>query len=96
MVCEHLRQLEAELIASGIQETYRGQVWSDNCREFVYFDCILDRQSIRKRIAFADSVKDSEYLGTHMGSESGFYCEKCKDGIMGHHPKTRKIRKVFR
>lgn len=96
MVCEHLRQLEMELTGAGIRETFRGQAWSDNCREFVYFDCILDRQSIRNRLSFPDCVKDDEHLGTHSGSESGFYCEQCKDGIMGCHPKTEHSRRVFK
>ena len=46
MVCEHLAALEKELIAAGVPITYRGQAWSDNCREWVYFDCCLDRAAI--------------------------------------------------
>ena len=49
MVCEHLRQLEDELIAAGVREKFRGRAWSRNCREWVYFDCYLDRDSIRQR-----------------------------------------------
>ncbi|MBM4037140.1 MAG: hypothetical protein FJ290_01385 [Planctomycetes bacterium] len=96
MVCEHLRQLESELAAAGIDVTYRGQAWTDNCREFVYYDCVLDRESIRKRLKLADCVKDSEYLGTHMGEEYGFYCELCKDGVMGAHPARPRDLRVFR
>jgi hypothetical protein len=95
MVCEHLRQLELELTAAGIKVTYRGQSWTDNCREFVYFGCVLDRESIRKRLKLAECVKDSDYLGTHMGSEYGFYCETCKDGVMGLHPATKREARVF-
>jgi hypothetical protein len=98
MVCEHLRQLEQEIAAAGIQETHRGKTWTDNCREFVYFDCVLDRESIRKRLTLAECVKDDDYLGTHMGSEYGFYCELCKDGVMGYHPRGPRSRgsRVFR
>lgn len=95
MVCKHLRQLEEELAAAGIAETCRGQTWTDNCREFVYFDCVLDRRSIRARMNLAECVKDEEYLGTHMGQEYGFYCSQCKDGVMGHHPKTGENQKIF-
>ena len=95
MTCEHLRPLEQELTAAGIKETYRGQAWSDNCREFVYFDCVLDRESIRRRLKLADCVRDSDYLGTHMGSEYGFYCEQCQDGIMGIHPTRSTHQRVF-
>ena len=85
MVCQHLRELEKELLEAGIKETFRGAAWSDNCREWVYFDCYLDRKSIRKRIPFASCVADHEYRGTHDGQEAGFVCEICRDGIMGVH-----------
>lgn len=95
MVCEHLVQLERELLEAGIKVTYRGQAWSKNCREFVYFDCILDRNKIRERLCFPDCVKDHEHVGTHSGSESGFYCAQCKDGIMGYHHKAKRNCRVF-
>ena len=85
MVCEHLRQLEEELIALGIREIFRGKAWTRNCREWVYFDCYLDRASIRGRIAFDPCVADHDLLGCHEGRESGFVCEKCNDAIMGVH-----------
>jgi hypothetical protein len=49
MTCEHLRPLEDEIIAAGLPETFRGRPWSENCREWVYFACYFDRESIRKR-----------------------------------------------
>lgn len=85
MVCKHLKQLEDELIAASVRETFRGQAWTHNCREWVYFNCYLDRDSIRRRIAFDPCVVDHELLGCHEGQESGFKCEKCRDGIMGVH-----------
>ena len=87
MVCEHLRPLEEALIAAGIPETYRGQAWSKNCREWVYFECVLNRASLRKRFNLPDCVVDHEHLGTHDGQEAGFVCETCKDGVMGRHPR---------
>ncbi len=86
MVCEHLRPLEEALIAAGIRETFRGQAWSDNCREWVYFDCVLNLASLRQRIAFAPCVIDHEHRGTHSGQEAGFVCEACHDAIVGNHP----------
>ena len=85
MVCEHLAPLENELIASDIKETFRGQAWSDNCREWVYFDCYLDVPSIRRRLQFPVFVQDHEHLGAHDGQENGFVCAICHDGIMGVH-----------
>ena len=71
---------------SGIPETHRGQVWSDNCREWVYFDCILDLRSLRERFRLDEIVEDHDHRGTHDGCERGFYCSRCHDGIMGAHP----------
>lgn len=86
MICQHLRSLEQELIARGARETYRGQPWSSNCREWVFFDCYLDRARVRQRHALADCVIDHEHRGTHDGQEAGFVCETCHDAIMGLHP----------
>ena len=83
MVCEHLRPVEQAIQRQGIKETYRGQPWSDNCREWVYFDCYLDTAAIRTKIEFEACVKDHVLRGTHDGSERGFYCERCRDGVMG-------------
>ena len=89
MVCEHLEKLEQELLRSGMQETFRGRAWSQNCREWVYFRCILDRTALRKRLPFAACVQDHEHLGTHDGQEAGFVCQECKDAIIGEHPNSQ-------
>ncbi len=88
MVCEHLRDLENELISSNIRETYRGQAWSRNCREWVYFDVYLDLEKLRKRFRLDKCVKDHEHFGTHDGQESGFICEIHNDAVMGIHKRS--------
>jgi hypothetical protein len=86
MVCEHLQSLEAAVKAAGVEETYRGQPWSRNCREWVYFRCVFNRPLVRERIALPACVVDHEHRGTHDGQEAGFVCELCHDAIMGSHP----------
>lgn len=86
MLCEHLQPLEAALHTANIRETFRGQAWSSNCREWVYFDCILNLPLLRQRFALPDFVKDHIHRGTHDGQEAGFVCERCQDAIMGNHP----------
>ena len=86
MVCEHLSALEHDLLERGIEVTYRGQAWSDNCREWVYFSCRLDLTALRARFAFPPSVEDHIHRGTHDGAEAGFVCTICHDGVMGGHP----------
>ncbi|HEX4412660.1 MAG TPA: hypothetical protein VH107_03460 [Lacipirellulaceae bacterium] len=89
MVCEHLAELEQALIDSKIPITFRGQPWTSNCREWVYFACWLDRPAIRSKFTIADWVRDHDHLGTHDGQEAGLVCAKCNDAIMGVHTQHR-------
>ncbi len=86
MTCEHLAALESVLRAARIEETYRGQAWSKNCREWVYYRCVLDLPAIRALHALADCVKDHVHLGTHDGAEQGLVCDQHHDALMGLHP----------
>ncbi|MCJ7545609.1 MAG: hypothetical protein MUP30_02100 [Deltaproteobacteria bacterium] len=83
MVCEHLAPLEDELNRANIKETYRGKAWTKNCREWVYFDVVLDTASLAARFRFPPCVRVHENLDPKSGVERGFVCEKCNDGIMG-------------
>jgi hypothetical protein len=83
MVCEHLSPLEQALLSHGVVESFRGQAWSMNCREWVYFDCFLDTDAIRKHFTLPKCVQDHSHRGTHDGQERGLVCTVCKDGIMG-------------
>jgi hypothetical protein len=83
MVCEHLRSLELAIITLGIPETFRGQAWSTNCREWVYFDCFIDTQAVLRCLDLPDCVREHAHRGTHDGRERGFVCTECHDAIMG-------------
>ncbi|MBA4020454.1 MAG: hypothetical protein C0483_25110 [Pirellula sp.] len=95
MLCEHLVELERALLAAGIRETYRGQPWSSNCREWVYFACYLDLPALRQRFAFDECVRDHEHRGTHDGQEAGLVCFACCDAVMGVHASSRANHPVF-
>jgi hypothetical protein len=82
-MCEHLAQLEAELIARDIPVTFRGQSWSTKCREWVYFTCYLDLAEIRKRLSFAPCVLDHVNADPRSGEERGLVCDEHNDAIMG-------------
>lgn len=88
MTCEHLNKLEKELISKQIEVTFRGQAWSENCREWVYFDCLfINLEKIIRRLELDNTnVKIHSHFGTHDGQEYGIICSACNDGIMGHHP----------
>ena len=83
MVCSHLAALETELIESGASVTSRGQAWSLNCREWVYFDIALDVAALQARFAFGPTVEVHENLDPRSGRERGFVCSSCHDAVMG-------------
>jgi len=96
MTCEHLIELECAIQAAGIEETFRGAAWSQNCREWVYFNCVLPTTAIRDAFRLAACVKDHAHFGTHDGQEAGFVCEVHQDAVMGHHPGARSDASTFR
>jgi hypothetical protein len=59
-----------------------------NCREWVYFDCFIDTESVRCTFDLADCVQEHVHRGTHDGQERGFVCSECYDGIMGRSDRT--------
>jgi hypothetical protein len=83
MVCEHLAPLEAALIESGMRETFRGATWSDNCREWVYFDVQLDTEALQARFQLPDCVAVHVNHDPKSGQERGFVCNTCNDAVMG-------------
>jgi hypothetical protein len=95
MVCEYLAVLERELSSAGVRITYRGKPWTERCREWVYFDCCLDRAALRARLALPECVEDHEHWGTHDGQEAGFVCSACDDAVMGIHPRAATGKRVF-
>jgi hypothetical protein len=85
MTCTHLRPLEEAIIASGARETFRGQAWSQNCREWVYFDCYIDIEAVSQTFQLPDCVSVHAHRGTHDGQERGFVCSSCHDAVMGRY-----------
>jgi hypothetical protein len=83
MICEHLRPVEQAIMARGIPETFRGQPWSQNCREWVYYDCYIDLAAVRNSITLPACVIDHVHRGTHDGSERGLVCTACWDAVVG-------------
>ena len=83
MVCSHLSALERALIESRSKETYRGQAWSRNCREWVYFDVRLNVKALSARFALGPPVAIHENADPRSGLELGFVCSECNDAVMG-------------
>ena len=83
MVCEHLAHVERALLESGVPVTFRGQAWSEHCREWVYFDCFINTSQVRQQFHLSSVVADHTHRGTHDGQEHGIVCTKCHDALMG-------------
>lgn len=83
MLCEHLCDIENELLKEGYKETFRGQAWTQNCREWVYFDVVLDVEELRDRYNLCSYIQLHENLDPKSGAERGIVCSSCHDGIMG-------------
>ncbi|MBD9425003.1 hypothetical protein IB232_06705 [Pseudomonas sp. PDM15] len=83
MLCEHLRALEQALLHNGAEETFRGQAWSENCREWVYFDVRRDLSALQRRFALPACVQPHENADPHSGQERGLVCTQCHNAVMG-------------
>jgi hypothetical protein len=92
VTCDHLASLEKAVIASGAKETFRGQAWSENCREWVYFDLVFDIASVRSRFDFGPEIVTHENLDPRSGLERGFVCTLCNDAVMGPIEGARRFR----
>ena len=83
MICQHLRRLEAELIDRGIPETFRGKAWTQNCREWVYYNCYLDTKKLLQRLPLSGCVTEHVNDDVRSGTERGLYCAEHHDAIVG-------------
>jgi hypothetical protein len=83
VICEHLRDVEAAVVATGARETSRGQAWTDNCREWVYFDTHLDIAGLRATLDLDACVVEHENTDPRSGTERGLVCTVHHDGVMG-------------
>lgn len=85
-MCIHLKPAEEYIKSKGIPEFWRGQPWTNNCREWVYFDCLFSPLDLKNKLGLDDCVTIHDYYDIKAGSERGLFCEICKDGVMGIHP----------
>jgi hypothetical protein len=90
-MCIHLEQLEKYIVAAGFKETWRGQPWTTNCHEWVYYNCIFNTKALMDKLKLASVVSVHDYFDAKAGSELGFVCTQCHDAIIGPHPKSNNI-----
>lgn len=85
-MCEHLIKVEEYIKSKGIPEYWRGQPWTANCREWIYFDCLLSPKDLIDKLKLDPCVQVHDYFDIKAGAELGLFCTVCKDGVMGVHP----------
>lgn len=94
-MCIHLKPVEDYLLSKGYHEVYRGQVWSNNCREWIYFNTILQPQELIIQFRLDSTIIIHDYQDIKVGSELGLECTICHDAIMGYHPNSAYIKEKF-
>jgi hypothetical protein len=60
--------------------------WSKNCHIWLYFNALLDCESLMRGLGLDAAVEIHDHRGAHNGSERGLVCRVHGDGIMGPHP----------
>lgn len=85
-VCEHLQVADRYVRGQGAQVISAGRPWSANCRLWIYFDALLDCESLISGLGLASCIEVHDHRGTHDGSERGIVCTVHNDGLMGPHP----------
>ena len=88
-MCKHLIELEKYIKNQRIKELFRGKAWSENCNEWVYYDCIMEIEKLQKNFAFDNCISIHECNDIKIANELGFYCNKCKDSIIGLNPNNK-------
>lgn len=94
-MCEHLQKAEKYIEEKGLTAVFRGRPWGKNCREWVYFDCILDTEQLITKLALDPCVKTHNYQDIKIADELGLFCTLCKDGIMGVNPQGKMTNKLI-
>ncbi len=85
-LCEHLTPAERYARERGAKVVSCCRPWSKNCHVWVYFNALLDCESLMRGLRLDAAVEIHDHRGTHDGSERGLVCTVHGDGIMGPHP----------
>jgi hypothetical protein len=94
-MCEHLHSAEQYLRASGAVEVWRGKPWQNNCREWIYFNCLFDPVALKQTLQLDSFIGMHDYFDIKGGAERGLFCTVCRDGLMGIHPESHQASTVL-
>ena len=87
--CVHLAVLERELAAAGVA-VGPGRPCPHDADWGTWFevDALFDVARLRGRLSLAPCVRYEEYEGVLCASDATFYCDQCKQAIVGLHPRA--------
>lgn len=85
-VCRCLEPVYKYILESRAKITHAGQVWSKNCRIWIYFDSLIDCDSLRQKFNLNETITTHVFCDNWQGSEKGFVCSVHHDALMGIHP----------
>ena len=89
MICLHLNPAKEYIETFNPKVTFAGKSWTENSRFWIYYDVILDVLTIKKGLKLNECILVNDIEDCKLGMEYGLWCSKCKDGLMGIHPKDR-------
>jgi hypothetical protein len=78
-----LNQIISYLIMNGGAITYVGQAWSSLESNWVYFDCVLDIEKLKKMFDPNNQITYHENSDPKSGLEKGIIDRLTDEGIMG-------------
>jgi predicted Rossmann-fold nucleotide-binding protein len=85
--CEHLRPIVESIRAAGVPFGPIVAPYADDGTSWFMCDATFDEPALRARLALPDFVRFAEYDGRAAGSDATFTCTRCKQAILGLHPR---------
>lgn len=84
VTCTHLEDLELFLKMSDYKVLEEEVLWSEHTHDSIFFDVILNKDSMIRRFKFKEPVEYYEGTGRIGGKEAEFRCNECKCVIGSH------------
>jgi hypothetical protein len=95
-ICTHLSSAKKFIETFNPVVTYEGKAWTENSRYWIYYDAVIDAESLKIGLKMDECVLIEDMDDYKLGLEYGLWCSVCKDGIMGKHPRDKYLDKVLK
>jgi len=79
----YLRQLANHLLEKSIPMTFYGRSWTKQTADWMYFDTVLDIESLQKQFQMGQQIQIHENRDAHSGTERGLVDTQTGEGIIG-------------